>query len=489
MLLSRFRNTNIFIILCWLCLLAQLPAQSDRNTAAGRVQKSIDSILATPVLSSGFQGVAIARADTGQYLYKKLATHVFVPASNNKLLTGSAALSILGAGYRYKTVIRSAGEFDRETGIVAGNLEIIGSGDPVLGTTDLIALAKQAASAGVKTVKGAVVCDVTRFDSQPLGSSWEWDDEPYYYAAQISALNVDRNVATVVVTGGRQEGDMPTISVSPLQDIYKIKCAATTAQTSDHKAHLEITRERAANVLVISGKVPPGTSNSPEQITFEKPEEIALRVFTEALQKAGVTVEGGDIANTGKAGVTIVEHMSPPLSQILSLMNKPSDNMIAECLLKTVGAANGGVGTAGAGGSGAQAARKWLLSIGLVGGQLNQVDGSGMARQNAVSPDNLVRLLLYWRKRPEYSVWYNSLPVAGIDGTLKSRMKGTPAYNNCHAKTGSLSQVSCLSGYVTSADGVPLVFSIMTNAQIGSVRPCMAAQNSIVEMLASLKLR
>jgi D-alanyl-D-alanine carboxypeptidase/D-alanyl-D-alanine-endopeptidase (penicillin-binding protein 4) len=165
-------------------------------------------------------------------------------------------------------------------------------------------------------------------------------------------------------------------------------------------------------------------------------------------------------------------------------MNKPSDNMIAECLLKTIGAVKQKVGSAGRTGTGPIAAREWLTSIGLDPAQLQQVDGSGLSRQNYVSPHNLVKLLQYWTASPQYITFFNSLPIAGVDGTLRNRMKGTPAANNCHAKTGSLSQVSSLSGYVTSKDGVPLVFSIMINNQIGTPGIATLTENSIVELLA-----
>jgi len=215
-------------------------------------------------------------------------------------------------------------------------------------------------------------------------------------------------------------------------------------------------------------------------------------VFATLLQQKGIEIGNAHImrlaSGADHAGEHVLAtHSSTPLSEILTTMNKPSDNLIAECLLKTVGAVKRGSGSSGISGTGTALVREWLLSIGLNKEQLRQVDGSGMSRQNYVSPLNIVRLLRYWYANPEGKYLIDSLPIAGVDGTLRRRMVGTKAQNNCRAKTGSLGQVSSLSGYVTTQGGDVLAFSILTNNQVTSSAPCVEAQNQIVTFLAGLQ--
>ena len=473
-------QSQLFSFAIVLLLVQPAGAQSP---AAKHIASQVEKILSTDTLRSGFQGVSIVRVDTGEPLCRRLSWHVFTPASNNKLLTSTGALGILGSDFRFKTRVCASGNV--EDSILKGNITLIGSGDPVLTTANLKELAQQTFSAGIHHIAGDVVADVSCFDNQMLGTSWEWDDEQFYYAAQISGLNVDRNVAQVTITGGKEVGEVPEVTVAPLVNLFEVKNYAVTEDTADHRPHIELTRERAANTLLITGKIPPGKVAELEPVTFERPHKVATGVFVQEFKRLGGEVDATVLPSQGNLAV-IAEHISPPLSEILTLMNKPSDNMIAECLFKAVGyAASRKQGTSGASGTSALAIRKLLIGAGMKPEELRQVDGSGMARQNQISPDNLTRLLCWWYKRPEFLTLYASLPQAGVDGTLKSRMKGTSASGNCRAKTGSLTGVSCLSGYVKSADGVLLAFSIMTNAQIGSVRPCMEAQNRIVAMLAN----
>jgi D-alanyl-D-alanine carboxypeptidase/D-alanyl-D-alanine-endopeptidase (penicillin-binding protein 4) len=177
----------------------------------------------------------------------------------------------------------------------------------------------------------------------------------------------------------------------------------------------------------------------------------------------------------------LVEHVSQPLPALINRLLKPSDNLMAECLLKTLGAANAVPGTAA---GGVAACRRWQIGVGLYGAELSQVDGSGLSRQDLVSPHNLVRLLRAMHDRPDFQTFYDALPIAGVDGTLRRRMLRSLAAGNCHAKTGSLTHVSALSGYVATRDGEMLVFSIMMNNQLAPGSACTSVQDAIVELLA-----
>jgi len=456
------------------------------------VKSTVDRVLATPALSAGFQGVEIEDVKSGEVLYSHNASKVFIPASNNKLITSSGALALLGRDFKYVTT--AVGSVAVENGILKGDLILRGSGDPTLETSNLAQLVDDLKARGITNVTGAVKFDDSLFDQQLLGEGWEWDDEPYYYAAEISALNIDHNVARIVVKPGSTVGSPATIQVPEgMEKAFTIQNSASTT-SSDQKSNIHVSRLRGTNILQISGTVAEKSSgtNASEVVTIEQPAEVAAMVFATLLQQKGIEIGNAHImrlaSGADHAGEHVLAtHSSTPLSEILTTMNKPSDNLIAECLLKTVGAVKRGSGSSGISGTGTALVREWLLSIGLNKEQLRQVDGSGMSRQNYVSPLNIVRLLRYWYANPEGKYLIDSLPIAGVDGTLRRRMVGTKAQNNCRAKTGSLGQVSSLSGYVTTQGGDVLAFSILTNNQVTSSAPCVEAQNQIVTFLAGLQ--
>lgn len=473
-----------------LLLFVSVPAVWAEDAGQGsdpELVRAIDQILAVPGLQTGFQGILIQSLSDGVTLYERNADHVFLPASNNKLLTSGAALALLGKDFTYHTKLFRTGTLD-SVGTLHGDLILQGAGDPILMPDDLLVLARQAYIAGIRRIQGDVRYDDSRFDHLWLGYSWEWDDEPFDYSAQISALNLNENVVAVQPQPGRKVGDPIRITVSPTDRYTTVVNKAVTGP-SKSKASLVIDRKRGQNVIAVSGSLPidaAAKDNPSVPVTIEEPSRFTTTVLAEDLSKVGIRVHGQ--AREGSpvpAEATLVaEHVSPPLTVILQKLNKPSDNLIAECLLKTIGAVQKGKGTGGEGGTGAQAARVWLAQIGLDVSRLQQADGSGLSRVNYVSPRNLVRLLIALHGRTDFPVFYDSLPIAGIDGTLRNRLKGTRAANNCHAKTGTMSHVSSLSGYITTREGETLVFSILMNGHLTGNRVCSTAQDAIVVLLA-----
>ncbi|MCW3098416.1 MAG: D-alanyl-D-alanine carboxypeptidase serine-type,PBP4 family [Chthonomonadaceae bacterium] len=444
----------------------------------------IDALLADKTLQTGFQGILIQSLKDHSTLYERNADKVFLPASNNKLLTSGAALSLMGPDYVYNTKI-VAGTAPDKRGVLHADLSLVGSGDPVLSAADLTALAHALRTAGLKRIEGAVTANDSLFDQQRLGDGWTWDDEPYYYSAQVSALNLNENLVSVRVFPGKKEGDPVRVVVIPTDRYMTVQNAATTAAAKS-KSSISVERMRGQNILVIGGTV---ALDTPEDaapkvtLTVENPTQFALTTFREALGKEGIRI--GNKRFPASAGtVTLAEHKSVPLSEMLKLLNKPSDNLIAECLLKTVGAFKKGTGTAGSDGTGAQTARTFFTSIGMDVTHLNQADGSGLSRFNFVSPRDFVQLLTYLHDQPTFPVLYDSLPIAGVDGSLRNRLKNTPAANNCHAKTGYISHASSLSGYVTTKGGDMLVFSMLMNNHLSTNALPVSIQDKIVLLLA-----
>ena len=511
-----------------------IPSATRRDEASAKLTAAIDAILDAPDLQTCFVGVCVTRVRDSQILYARNADRVFLPASNNKLLTSFAALETLPPDFAYHTQVRARGRVGGD-GVLRGDLALVGGGDPLLSLADLDALAQQVAQSGVREVTGRLRYDDTRYDQQWLGDGWTWDDEAASYSAQISALNVNANCVSVQVLPGKKAGQRAQAQITPATSYVRVENTATTG-ASGSRSTLVVDRKRGVNVITVTGSLPLSPASTPAapvftvDVTIDNPAMFTATLFGAALRKAGVHIDNraivsqGDVhdshknrgaqeavsaserealpnADTDRDGDTnlIAEHVSLRLPELLTRMNKPSDNLMAECLLKAVGAygtfpngttdaskalvPNARVGTGGSGGTGAQLARKAFGAAGMNLEAARQVDGSGLSRGNYVSPRNLVRLLLAARSRPYFPLLYASLPIAGVDGTLRNRMKNTPAANNCRAKTGSLSHVSSLSGYIRSKEGEELVFSILMNNQLGPARASTRAQDSIALVL------
>lgn len=480
---TRFHAaTALFACLVCLPLIARAADQTAPDPA---LASKIDALLADPALKGGIQGVVIQSLADGRVWYEHNPELLFLPASNQKLLTSSAVLNALGPDWRYETVLLRGGPVD-DSGTLHGNLYLKGSGDPLLAASDLDAMVEQVKGAGIKKVAGKVVGDDSRFDHQRYGTGWEWDDMPYYYSAQISGLNLDENVVRVTVDPGRAPGDPVRVTIKPTDRYTKLTVRARTTEKGGRSA-LRITRELGRNDIVVEGTLAVDAKpqdHRPEPITVDNPTRFAAFYLEEALERASVMVTGGiGDGETPTSGTTeVARHEGEPFSEVLKKLNKPSDNLVAECLLKTLGAAKGKAGSTAAG---REVAEAWFKSIGFDMGGLDMTDGSGLSRENFVSPHNFAALLKTMASHPYGKVWMESLPIAGVDGTLRNRMKGTPAAGNCVAKSGYVSSVSSLSGYVTTKDDERLLFTILMNNHKARNAVATGIQDRIVELLAS----
>ena len=454
------------------------------HAGAAELAASIDALLADPALKHGIQGVVIESLASGRVLYERNRDLVFIPASNFKLVVSAASLDRLGPDCTFATQVYMSGRLDAH-GVLDGDLILVGGGDPVLSSDDLRALAAEVIGKGIRRITGQIIADESRFDDVRLGWGWSWDDEPFYYSAQISALSVDRNVVGVYVYPGAKEGDPVRIGLRPPSGYFRIESTARTgAPKSENTIYVD--RERGKNLIRISGSMPIDfkTTKATELITMENPALYAATLFKDMLGRSGVRAAGSTVIGKKPDGAELLaEHKSPPLSKILALLNKPSDNLIAEMLLKNLGAEIKGKGTAAAG---EEVELDFLKTAGADMSAISINDASGLSRLDYISPGNLVALLKHMWRHKHSRVFLDSLPIAGVDGTLRSRMKGTPAQNNVRAKDGYISRVSTLSGYVTTRSGEPLVFSIMMNGHLCPASDAKRVQNSICVLLAEL---
>ena len=446
--------------------------------AQGALAPVLDKILDAPGLKGGITGAIVCRVDTGRVLYVHDADTRLIPASNRKLFTSAAALEVLGDDFQIHTALLGDGKPDA-AGSIHGSLYLRGGGDGLLSPDDLDSLAL--ARMGVKRVEGNVVGDGSLFADGPYGFGWEWDDFSDEEFPQISALEVNEGVLGVHVAPGQAPGDAVTVTLTPQTDFLPVVTAAKTGA----KAALNdcaVSRPWDKNFLQITGTLPLGTALD-QNVPVKDPPLLAATLLRQSLVKAGIIVVGRAVMGQTPAGAApLAEHLSLPLAQYLPRMNKPSDNLLAESLVRLIGLRGNTVVSYEIG-----HAREtvFLRGLGVDTSALGLVDGCGVGRRNFVTARAVAALLLGMHRKPDWRVWYDSLPIAGADGTLKSRMKGTAAAGNVHAKTGTLGQVRALSGYVTGHSGTLYIFSLLMNNFPGTARQAGNAQDLFVEHLAT----
>ena len=466
---------RLLLTLGLLCLMPA-PCRSDALAAA------LDKILDAPALQGGIVGAEVARVSDGQVRYARNPDTRLMPASNRKLFTAAAALELLGDDFTLKTNVLAAAKPDAQ-GVLKGGLTLRGGGDGLLSVADLDDLARQVARAGVRHITGGVCGDGTLFPDGPYGDGWEWDDLSDDYAPQISALEVNEGFVTAHVAAGATVGSLATVTVDPPVEYISVADSARTVAPAA-TSHVQIFRPYDAAYLAVTGSIPVG-GTADGTATVADPAGFAATVFRQALIHQGVTVDGSAFSGSpgigGGGRLLLASHRSLPLAQYLAAMDKPSDNLLAESLFRVLGAVKGGGGTYAAGYA---VARPFFQSLGLDTDTLSLADGSGLSRRNLVTARAVARLLVAMHGKPDWRAFYDSLPIAGVDGTLRRRMIGTPAAANVHAKTGSLTGASCLSGYVTARDGNLYVFSLLMNNFPGATAPARAAQDDFAEWLA-----
>jgi serine-type D-Ala-D-Ala carboxypeptidase/endopeptidase (penicillin-binding protein 4) len=435
------------------------------------IAAALDSIFGDTLFAGAQWGVLVRSLETGETVYARNAGKMFVPASNMKLVTAAAALEALGPEYRYRTRVATTGEV--RGGTLHGDLIVIGSGDPTISErfhgdvrTVFRAWADSLRARGITRISGDVIGNDDVFDDLALGRGWAWDDVQDSYSAEVGGLELNEGFVTVRVApvAGERAAAVTTRPVSdewvPIVGNVWMGAAGTAPQ-------VEFGRADSLSAVRVSGTLPADTVVVEQEVSVRNNTRFFASVLRQALLEAGIGVGGhsldaDDDPARGKPAQprVLFTHTSPPLREILVGFLKPSQNQIGEMLLKTLGVELRGTGSAAAGVAVVDSlARLW----GLPPRRLAQADGSGLSRYNLVAPEFLVALLQRESRSPHAAVYEAALPVAGRDGTLSARMRGTPAEGNVHAKTGTLSGVRSLSGYFTTAAGERMAFSMLVN--------------------------
>lgn len=396
---------------------------------------SIDSLVNQPKFERATLGFLVVDPNAGDTLYSHNAGKLFVPASNQKILSGSVALAQLGADYRYRTTFVTHGKI--ANGVLDGDLIVIGRGDPTVSDrvkgnamAFMQTVADSIAAKGIRHITGSLRPGGDAFPDSIYGYGWEWDDLRGESAAPVDELELNEGMT---VRPAKVDGRDTLVAI------------ATDSPTNTYLAALAL-----------------------------------------GLNKRGVVIDhavGGIDSLTAPAD-TIYSFYSPPLREILKSFLKPSQNQTGEALIKTLGLEKTGVGMAD---SGAVVIRKQLAAWGVDSTSTVIYDGSGMSRHDLVTPEAIVKILIGIQKDIAFMAFYDALPIVGIDGTVRTRMLGSTAVGNIHAKTGTLEFVRSLSGYVTTAVGEKLVFSMLSNHYPGSVSDINKLQDAIGILLANYR--
>lgn len=430
---------------------------------------AIDPILDDEGYNGVMKGVMVRSLDSGETLYERNARSLMTPASNTKLFTSSTALAKLGPDYRFRTELYVDGKLTKG-GVLHGDLVIKGYGDPTLATEGSLRvqdgptieqMAADIRQLGIRRIQGDIIVDATAFPDEVYGTGWAWDNESDYYQPQITALSINRGTVRFDYLPGDKPGDPIQLTLTPQTRYVKVIDDAVTGQAGS-KNTLKIERERGTNTIHLTGSLPLDFAGDYTRITVEKPHVYTGHVLQEQLLDKGVRLRPKSAVReeATPGGAELVHtYQSPPLSEVVRYLNYYSDNFYAEMILKTVGLETRGEGTFE---NGLKAVRDHNKHLDLTS-HADMMDGSGLTRYNLFSAQQLVSLLTAMQHEPEYSAFYNSLPVAGEEGALRNRMRGTAAEHNLCGKTGSMTHVRALSGYVETKDGEQLAYAILTN--------------------------
>lgn len=482
---------------------AALPAALPAEVLAQRAQpitteRAVDAVLDDPAFRNAFWGVYAVDLASGAVLYERNVGRSFVPASNAKLYTTAAALDLLGPAYTYRTLLLADGPV--RNGTLEGNLVVRGAGDPSIGGRMLDgdrlrvfrAWADSLKALGITRVTGALIGDDDRFADEPLGYGWSWDDLTYWYGAEIGTLTFNDNAIDLVIEP-RRPGMTGTVRWEPFNTDYVtiVNRTTTTASGSIREGY---ERLPGTNTIVLRSRVPVGRPDE-ESLAVTNPTLFFAHVLRQTLRQAGIEVEGPAVdvdqlpeKPRPEALRPLASYTSPPLAQIVEVINKKSINLYAELLLRTMAAESLGDPGEVTGEDGLEVVKQFLAKAQADTSLYRLTDGSGLSRYSLVTPQQTMALLRYmWNHRDAAvrKAFLDSLPLGGVDGTLQNRFGSGPAARNVRAKTGTLSNVSSLSGYVTTTDGRPIAFVLMSNHHTVPTRRVTQAQEAIVNALAA----
>jgi serine-type D-Ala-D-Ala carboxypeptidase/endopeptidase (penicillin-binding protein 4) len=479
---GKITLASVFVLILSFVVFAQQELPQDTITATTTTAKNsyttvkefwsqMDDIFNDPNFANAQWGVMIQSLETGEYLYQRNEDKLMMPASNLKLFTTAAGLILLGDNYQFKTNIYQNGKLDGST--LDGDLVVQGKGDPTISgrfyNGDMLKVYRNWADSllnhGIDEVTGNLIGDDNAFDNIGLGVGWRWDLESQWFSAPSSAISFNDNCVNINVYVNKKTL-APQIEIQP-DTKYVIIINKVITVPDDSTTSVNVYRDRGTNVVTVFGTIRKDADTVKTFVTVNNPTQYSMVVLRNTLKQKGITIDGYPIDVDDNSEPLDYNKMkklftqnSPPLDEVIKIINKNSQNFYAEQLLKTIGLETYGLGSSS---NGIKAEEKIFKEMGINTDGMNIVDGSGLSRLDLVTPRQIVALLTYMYKSKYFIPFYNSLPIAGVDGSLGDRMQNTRAQGRVRAKPGYLEGVRSLSGYALTGDNEPVVFTIIVN--------------------------
>ena len=485
-------------------------------TTVNQLQDQFRQVLSATSSPGAAWGIQVNSRRTGATWFGTNTASRFIPASNTKLFTAALALDRLGGDYRFSTSLRIQSPPNAQ-GVLAGDLLVVGGGDPTRAARlnggswekAFAPLVAAVQARGIRRIKGNLLCDESRFRGPPYGSGWGWDDLAQYYGAAVSALTAEDNSLQVSALPGSRVGDPARLELLPLTAGLTLVSTVTTGPTNA-LPRLEVARLPGERVLEVSGTVPLGSERAVEEAAVADPARWFGELFREAMRRQGITVDGE--IRVLRAADRIARPLdestwtelaavpSPAVGEVVREMMKPSQNLYAQLLWLAAGSEaerypREGEEDVKSATTTEEAGQKvmnlFLQRHGFPAQEVVLEEGSGLSRKNLVSPRAVIQLLELMPRHAWGEAWMASLPVGGVDGSLKRRFLQPPTRGNVQAKTGTLRYVNSLSGYLTNSVGEPLVFSILINNFVPPAggRSSREEMDQLVELLAQSQIR
>jgi serine-type D-Ala-D-Ala carboxypeptidase/endopeptidase (penicillin-binding protein 4) len=479
------------------------PSPSATVVTRTSLARMIDSMVNAPEFRTAMWGVLIVDPEKRDTLYSHNAAKLFIPASNQKIVSSSVMLEQLGPEFRFRTTFASHGVL--ADGTLSGDLAVFGRGDPTMSDrmrngdamSAMRTIADSLSRRGIQRITGNIVPAGDAFSGPVAGSGWPWDQLDASSFAGVDELLFNEGLSTIRVRAGTKVGDAAVVETRPIRTFPRIRVLARTVARDTTQAlgagrgrgtgtRVFADHDTLTSAVIVRGQIALGDSAT---ISFPQhdPNTAFVAALTEALAEKGIPVYGQSTPDTQNPRVdSLFTIQSVPLKDIMPAIMKPSQNQIAEVFLRTLGLEKAGVGTAD---SGRRVVERQFAAWKIPADAFIVRDGSGLSRSDLISPEAVVGILDHMRQSPNFTVFYESLPIAGVDGTIRTRMRDTPAQGNLRAKTGTLSMVRSLSGYVKTADGKLLEFSILCNNWTTPQAAVDKVQDAIGAMMAQLRLR
>lgn len=451
------------------------------NFFSQSLSEKIENVLKDSLFTVSQISIDVYDLTNGKYVYRKNPDLVLRPASNMKLLTTAASFLYLSPKENFNTAFLYSGEI--EDSILNGNIFVKGGFDPLFDVGDFNPVITKIKELGIKQINGNIYADVSNIDSLYFGKGWMWDDNPESFMPYLSSLNINKNSVKIFYQPGRV-GEKSLLNFEPVTNYYSFENNLIT--TDEDTSNIKITRDWliGTNHIIIEGDISYKHKLDSASVNLTQPPFYFLELFSESLNK-------NEIELNGIPGLAVVKNIFDTLAivqrsilEVINETNKESCNLCAEMLLRKL-SEKYFHGSASAE-KGLRLIDSLVIKLGYNPKTFVFADGSGLSHYNLINASLLVDLLKYFYiSEPElYSLLYQSLPVAGIDGTLEKRMRYGKAYNNVRAKTGTISGVSTLSGYLKNSFSNMLAFSIFIQNYSGSAKLARSIQDKICNILA-----